>query len=104
MKSERDREKNIDQKINDLFGDTSLNKKDKEIATKIDHEIRQIVTACYVKTRQLIEENRILIDRLVDLLIDQETIEGDDFRRLVEANLAPKDKDRDSKSALATSY
>ncbi len=75
-----------------------------EIATKIDHEIRQIVTACYAKTRQLIEENRILIDRLVDLLIEQETIEGDDFRKLVETNPAPKDKDRDSKSALATSF
>jgi cell division protease FtsH len=75
-----------------------------EIATKIDHEIREIVTDCYVKTRQLIEENRILIDRLVDLLIEQETIEGDDFRKLVETNPTPKDKDRDSKSALATSF
>ena len=29
------------------------------------------------------EENRALIDRLVDLLVDKETIDGDEFRRIV---------------------
>lgn len=73
-----------------------------EISTKIDHKIREIVAECHQKTRQLIEDNRILIDRLVDQLIEQETIEGDDFRRLVEDYLEPKD--RNPQSVLTTTY
>ena len=55
-----------------------------EVAAQIDHQIREIAVRCYEEARRLIRENRALVDRLVDLLLEQETIEGDDFRRLVE--------------------
>ena len=54
-----------------------------EVAIKIDHQIRTMVFHCYEKARKIIRENRILMDRLVDLLIEKETIEGDEFRRIV---------------------
>ncbi len=54
-----------------------------EIATRIDLEIRQIVEAAHQQAKNILEENRILMDRLVDLLIDQETIEGDQLRQIV---------------------
>ena len=54
-----------------------------EIAARIDAQIRSIVEHCYKDACRIIEENRDLIDRLVDRLIEQETIDGDDFRRQV---------------------
>jgi cell division protease FtsH len=54
-----------------------------EMAAKIDTQVREIVVACYANAKQIIEENRSLIDRLVDLLIDRETIEGEQFREFI---------------------
>ncbi|WP_277882196.1 ATP-dependent zinc metalloprotease FtsH [Oculatella sp. FACHB-28] len=54
-----------------------------EMATKIDRQVRSIVFNCYEEARQIIRENRALIDRLVDTLLDQETVEGDQFRQIV---------------------
>ncbi len=54
-----------------------------EMATKIDRQIREIVFRCHAEARRLIKENRSLVDRLAEVLLDQETIEGDQFRQLV---------------------
>jgi cell division protease FtsH len=55
-----------------------------EIAAKIDRQVREIVQKAHEKAKQIIVENRTTIDRLVDLLIEKETIEGDEFRRLLD--------------------
>ncbi|WP_421654534.1 ATP-dependent zinc metalloprotease FtsH [Leptothermofonsia sp. ETS-13] len=55
-----------------------------EVATQIDRQIRDIAMHCYQEARRIIRDNRALVDKLVDLLLDQETIEGDDFRKIVE--------------------
>jgi cell division protease FtsH len=47
-----------------------------EVAIKIDSQIQEIVEQCYGQVLKIIEDNRVVIDRLVDLLIEQETIEG----------------------------
>ena len=54
-----------------------------EVATKIDHQVRAIAFRSYEEARRIIRENRALVDRVVDLLIDQETIEGEEFRQIV---------------------
>ncbi|MBD2776450.1 ATP-dependent zinc metalloprotease FtsH [Iningainema sp. BLCCT55] len=54
-----------------------------EMATKIDRYVRDIAISCYQKACSLIRENRALVDRLVDMLVEQETIEGDEFRKIV---------------------
>ncbi|MBW4624762.1 MAG: ATP-dependent zinc metalloprotease FtsH [Brasilonema octagenarum HA4186-MV1] len=54
-----------------------------EMATKIDRQVREMAVVCYRKARQIIRENRALLDRLVDLLVEQETIEGEQFRKIV---------------------
>ncbi|MFP4008444.1 MAG: ATP-dependent zinc metalloprotease FtsH [Spirulinaceae cyanobacterium] len=54
-----------------------------EVAVKIDEAVREIAMQCYDKARRLIRENRELMDRLVDLLLEEETIEGDRFRQIV---------------------
>jgi cell division protease FtsH len=55
-----------------------------EVSTLIDQQIREIALRCYQEARHLIRDNRALVDRLVDMLLDQETIEGDDFRHIVQ--------------------
>ena len=54
-----------------------------EIAIKIDRQIQEIVEECHTKTIQIIKDNRVVIDRLVDLLIEKETIDGEEFRKII---------------------
>lgn len=54
-----------------------------EIASRIDVQVRSIAEHCYKNAKRIMEENRALIDRLVDLLVDKETIDGDEFRKIV---------------------
>jgi len=54
-----------------------------EVATQIDHLIRDLAFDCYEKARKLVRENRMLIDQLVELLLEIETLEGEQFRKLV---------------------
>jgi cell division protease FtsH len=54
-----------------------------EIASRIDAQVRSIVEHCYDDARRLIRDNRAVIDRLVDLLIERETIDGEEFRQIV---------------------
>ncbi|GAB4343837.1 MAG: ATP-dependent zinc metalloprotease FtsH [Cyanophyceae cyanobacterium] len=53
------------------------------VAVKIDHQIREIVQDCYDRARRLIRDNRALVDRLVDALLDREVLEGEEFRNIV---------------------
>ncbi|TBR61288.1 ATP-dependent zinc metalloprotease FtsH [Mastigocladus laminosus UU774] len=61
----------------------SRNEYSEEMATKIDRQVREMAIACYQEARKIIRENRALVDRLVDLLVEQETIEGEQFRKIV---------------------
>ena len=50
---------------------------------KIDAQVRELVKQCHDLATKLILDNRMAIDRLVEILIEQETIDGDEFRRLL---------------------
>ena len=54
-----------------------------EIAIKIDRQIQEIVNECHQHTTEIIKDNRVVIDRLVDLLIEKETIDGEEFREII---------------------
>jgi cell division protease FtsH len=54
-----------------------------EIASRIDSQVRTIVERCYTEACQIIRDNRAVIDRLADLLIEKETIDGEEFRQIV---------------------
>ncbi|MHC5596937.1 MAG: ATP-dependent zinc metalloprotease FtsH [Nostoc sp.] len=71
-----------------FLGRDWMNKSDysEEIAAKIDSQVREIVNTCYIKAKELLQENRVVLERLVDLLAEQETIEGDLFRQIVADN------------------
>ena len=53
------------------------------IASRIDAQVRIIVEDCYDLSKRIMRENRTVMDRLVDLLIEKETIDGEEFRQIV---------------------
>ncbi len=67
-----------------LGGDSgSRNEYSEEIAAQIDIRIRNIAFDCLNKARSIISENRLAVDRIVDLLVERETINGREFRELL---------------------
>ena len=53
------------------------------ISSRIDSQIRTIVMQCYENAKKIIRDHRLAIDRITDILIEQETIDGEEFRKLV---------------------
>jgi cell division protease FtsH len=53
------------------------------IASRIDSQVRLIVEECYETAKKIMREHRTVTDRIVDLLIEKETIDGEEFRRIV---------------------
>ena len=86
-----------------FLGRDWMNKSDysEEIAAKIDSQVREIVNHAYIKAKELLEENRTVLERLVDLLAEQETIEGELFRKIVVENAQIADE-KVAVSELAT--
>ena len=68
------------------LGNNTINRVEysQDLAASIDAQIKEIVISCYVHAKEIIEQNRPLIDYLVDILIEQETIEGEQFRKIVQ--------------------
>ena len=53
------------------------------VSQRIDEQVRAIVEKCYDDAKRLVEENRAAVDRVVDILIEKETLNGDEFREIV---------------------
>ncbi len=54
-----------------------------EIARDIDEEIRRIVESAHQRAKQILEDNRALLDSISLLLLKRETIEKEEFEALV---------------------
>jgi cell division protease FtsH len=63
-----------------------------QVSSRIDGQVRLIVEHCYTNAKQIMEDNRALIDRLVDLLVERETIDGDELRQIVSEYTVVPDK------------
>ncbi|MCT7980386.1 ATP-dependent zinc metalloprotease FtsH [Laspinema sp. C5] len=68
-----------------------------EVASKVDRQVREIAFDCYEKARVILRQHRSLLDSLVDMLLEQETIEGEDFRKLVSQSVDLPEKQLVSK-------
>ncbi len=53
------------------------------ISQQIDEQVRKIVKECYKATYELVLKNREAIDKLVDLLVEKETINGDELTEVL---------------------
>lgn len=54
-----------------------------DIAVQIDRKVREIAMDRYAEARRILRENRSLVDRLVEVLLERETLEGEEFRQIV---------------------
>jgi cell division protease FtsH len=54
-----------------------------ETSIRIDSEVRKIVTEQYERARKIIEENRDTMVRLAEALLEQESLDGVQIRRIV---------------------
>ena len=62
---------------------TTRSEYSESIAARIDAQVREIVEKCYDNAKQIMRDHRTVCDRLVDLLIEKETIDGEEFRQIV---------------------
>ncbi|EEH99590.1 ATP-dependent zinc metalloprotease FtsH [Clostridium tertium] len=54
-----------------------------ETSTLVDEEILKIIKTCHENTRKLLSENRDLLDKISEYLLEKETIFGDEFMEFV---------------------
>ncbi|MBZ8179242.1 ATP-dependent zinc metalloprotease FtsH [Oscillatoria salina IIICB1] len=66
-----------------LGGGVERREYSEEVAMKIDQQVRAIAFRCYENARRLIRDRRVLVDHLVDVLLEKETLDGDEFRKIV---------------------
>ncbi|HIE13397.1 MAG TPA: ATP-dependent metallopeptidase FtsH/Yme1/Tma family protein [Desulfotomaculum sp.] len=82
-----------------------------EVAYAIDREVRRLIDECYNRAREILTTHRDALERVANRLLEVETIEADEFARLMESpqeepseeRLAPAvsfNKDRDTKCPL----
>ena len=54
-----------------------------ETSTLVDKEVLAIIKECHQKAREILRENRDLLDKISEYLLEKETIFGDEFFRFV---------------------
>jgi cell division protease FtsH len=62
-----------------------------EVAAKIDAEVREIIDRAYQRAKEALTTHRAVLDKLAALLMEKETIEGDEFESLWAGVLPPRD-------------
>ncbi len=64
-----------------------------ETQTKIDLEVRRLVDEGYLLAEKILKKNRKMLDKVVDKLMDIETLEQDEFEKLTGVPKATFEKD-----------
>jgi cell division protease FtsH len=60
-----------------------------ETARAIDREVTRLMTEAHDRALQILREHRATLDAVVRLLLAREVVDGDEVRRLLEAEAAP---------------
>ncbi|MFZ9951600.1 MAG: ATP-dependent zinc metalloprotease FtsH [Vulcanococcus sp.] len=63
-------------------------------AARVDAAVRQIVQTLYADTVKLVAEHRACMDRVVELLIEKESLDGEEFRAIVSEFTTVPEKER----------
>lgn len=58
-----------------------------ETATEIDREVLNIIKEAHIKAREILKGNRDLLDRLSEILLEKETLFGEEFMKIVNTKL-----------------
>ncbi len=54
-----------------------------EVAAKIDAEEKKIVEECYAKSKKILKDNKDVLDKVANALLENETLDGDEFKKLL---------------------
>lgn len=65
-----------------------------EIAARIDVQVRELIQHAYEEAIHLVRDQRAAVDRLVDLLVEKETIDGEEFRQILAEYTTVPEKER----------
>ncbi|MBE9213550.1 ATP-dependent zinc metalloprotease FtsH3 [Plectonema cf. radiosum LEGE 06105] len=57
-----------------------------ETAATIDMEVRDLVDVAYNRAKQVLQENRHILDKLAAMLIDKETVDAEELQELLATN------------------
>ena len=74
-----------------LDGQSSLDCS-QEVAAQVDHAAKALLESCYAANKQLLRENRELLDEITAFLLLKETITGEEMMAFVNADKAPKEE------------
>ena len=72
------------------FGDSMKNEYSEKTGEEIDTEIKAIMQACYQKTRELLKENREIVENIAETLLKYETLTGEDVEKIVKGETIDK--------------
>ena len=62
------------------FNETQISQ---EMQSKIDNQVKEIIDDCYKKAAAILKKVRSKLDTVAEALIKKETLEGDDFEKLM---------------------
>lgn len=54
-----------------------------ETALRVDKNVEQLLRDCYTRATQILEANKEKLEKVVKVLFDKETIEGDEFKEIM---------------------
>ncbi len=57
-----------------------------ETAAAIDEEVRQLVEAAYRRAKEVLENNRHILDKLAAMLVEKETVDAEELQELLASN------------------
>ena len=66
-----------------------------ETATEIDKEVLKIVKACHETAKKILEDNRDLLTEIANVLLEKETILGDEFMDIIYKKYPEKKIEKD---------
>ena len=61
-----------------------------EVAGAIDKEVRRVVEECYQTAQHLLEENKGVLANLANLLMEKETLEGEELKKVLDEVVGEK--------------
>jgi cell division protease FtsH len=57
-----------------------------ETAAAIDEEVRNLVDRAYTRAKEVLVNNRYILDRLADMLVEKETVDAEELQDLLANN------------------
>lgn len=63
---------------------TSAKDYSEKTAVLLDEEVKEILMGCYDKALEILKENRTLLDKMTEMLLEKETINAEEVNQLIE--------------------